>query len=178
MWEHFKWEKSYIFLLCWSLFLWWTRWKWFLFTALGHSKFQSINKPNIYPANQLTKYPVHHEINRKFSEAHHQGFSPGTLVSSPSSSVNRFSQQNKTKINLISTLSNLTAELSLRTAWHMTCCMWWAPDVLHMICTQLHAGHLSVRVVDSLWCSDEVVKNLELHLSMGLLLCLLLLLLH
>ena len=32
--------------------------------------------------------------------------------------------------------------------WQMTCCTCWAPDVLHMICTRLHPGHLSVRVGD------------------------------
>ena len=35
-----------------------------------------------------------------FSEARRQGFSPGTSVSSPPSSVNSFSQQNKARINL------------------------------------------------------------------------------
>ena len=49
-----------------------------------------------------------------FSEARRQGFSPGTLVSPPTSSVNGFSYQNKTKINAISPLSNLITELSLR----------------------------------------------------------------
>ena len=28
----------------------------------------------------------------------------------------------KLKINAISTLSNITAELSVRTTWHVTCC--------------------------------------------------------
>ena len=50
-----------------------------------------------------------------FSEAHHQGFSPSNLVSSRPSLVNGFSQYNKAKINPFSALSNLTAELSLRT---------------------------------------------------------------
>ena len=58
----------------------------------------------------------------------------------------------KAMINAISTLSNLIAELYLRTTWHSTCCTWWAPDVLHVICTQLRLGHLSVRVGDSSWC--------------------------
>ena len=30
--------------------------------------------------------------------------------------------------------------------------------VLHMICTRLHPGHLSVRVRDSLWCSKEIIQ--------------------
>ena len=55
-----------------------------------------------------------------FSEARRQGFSPGTPVSSPPLSVSWFSQQNKAQINAISTLSNLIAELSLRTKWHVT----------------------------------------------------------
>ena len=54
--------------------------------------------------------------------ASRQGFSPGTPVSSPPSSVNGFSQLNKAKTNTISTLSNLTAELSLRTKWHTAGC--------------------------------------------------------
>ena len=50
-----------------------------------------------------------------FSEACHQGFSLGTPVSSPSSLVNGSANKRKLKINAISTLSNLIAELSLRT---------------------------------------------------------------
>ena len=50
-------------------------------------------------------------------------FPPVTLVSSPPSPVNGFSQLNNAKINLISTLSNSTAELSLRTKWQTACCM-------------------------------------------------------
>ena len=50
-----------------------------------------------------------------FSEARCQGFSPGTLVSSPPSSVH-----GSAKINVISALSNLIAELSLHTTWHIT----------------------------------------------------------
>ena len=56
-----------------------------------------------------------------FSEARRQGFSPGTPIFSPPSSVN--GSANKIKLNLInaiSTLSNLMAELSLRTTWHVT----------------------------------------------------------
>ena len=48
-----------------------------------------------------------------FSEAHWRGFSPGTPVFSSASLVNGFSQWNKTKINTISHLTNLTAKLSL-----------------------------------------------------------------
>ena len=55
-----------------------------------------------------------------FSEARRQGFSPGTPVSSPPSSVNGSANKNKAKINAIKTLTNLIAELSLRTMWHVT----------------------------------------------------------
>ena len=57
-----------------------------------------------------------------FSEAHRQGFSPGTLVFSPPSSVNGFNPKNKAQIYAISTLPNLVAELSLRTKWHTADC--------------------------------------------------------
>ena len=77
----------------------------------------------------------------------------------------------------ISTLSNFIAELSRCATWHMTCCMWWTPDMSHVICTRLHLAHLSVGVGDSLPCSEEIIKNLELCFSMWLLLLLLLLLL-
>ena len=46
-----------------------------------------------------------------FSEARRQGFSPGTPVFFPPSSGNGFSQEKKAKVNAISTLSNLVAEL-------------------------------------------------------------------
>ena len=55
-----------------------------------------------------------------FSEAHRQGFSPGTLVSSPPSSVNGSANKIKLKVKAIHTLSDLIAELSLRTTWHVT----------------------------------------------------------
>ena len=42
------------------------------------------------------------------------------------------------------------------------------PDVLHVICTRLRKGHLSVRVGEDLRRSDEIVKNLKLRLSMRL----------
>ena len=61
-------------------------------------------------------------------------------------------------INVISTLSTLIAELSLCTTWHMTCYIWWEFCVLHMICTRLYPGHLSVRVGDSLRRDEEIVK--------------------
>ena len=51
-----------------------------------------------------------------FSEVRRQRFSPGTPDSSRPSSGNGFSQLNKAKISVISTLSNLMAKLSLRTA--------------------------------------------------------------
>ena len=51
------------------------------------------------------------------------------------------------------------------------CSKWWAPDVLHVICTRLNPGHLSSCIGDSSWHSEEIVQNLELHLSMQLLLC-------
>ena len=63
------------------------------------------------------------------------------------------------------TVSNLIAELSFRTKWHDACCTWWAPDVLHVICTRLRPGHLSVRVGDSSQRTEEIVKNLDLRLS-------------
>ena len=45
-------------------------------------------------------------------------------------------------------------------------------DVLHVICTWLRPGHLTIHVVDSSQHSEEIVKNLELHLWMQLLLLL------
>ena len=56
------------------------------------------------------------------SKTRRRGFSPGTAVFSPPSSVNGFSPSAKSKINAISTLSNLIAELSLRAKWHTACC--------------------------------------------------------
>ena len=56
----------------------------------------------------------------------------------------------------------------------MTCCMWQVLDVLHVICTRLRPGHLSVCVGDGSRCSEEIVKNLEPHLWMRLLLLFLL----
>ena len=47
--------------------------------------------------------------------------------------------------------------------------------MLHVICTRLHPGHLSVCVGDSSRGREEIVKNLEQRLSMRLLLLLLLL---
>ena len=55
-----------------------------------------------------------------FSEVCCQGFSPGTLVSFRLSSVNGSANKIKAKINVILTLPNLIAELSLRTTWHVT----------------------------------------------------------
>ena len=54
--------------------------------------------------------------------------------------------------------------------WHWICCTWQAPNVLHMICTQLHFGHVSVGVGVITWHSEEMIKNIELCLSMSLLL--------
>ena len=65
------------------------------------------------------------------------------------------------KINVISSLSNLIAELSLSTKWHMTCCTWSAFGVLHVTCTQLHLGRLSVCVGDSSRHSEEIVQILN-----------------
>ena len=42
--------------------------------------------------------------------------------------------------------------------------------MLHVLCTRLRPGHLSVHVGDSLRRSEEIVKNLELCLSVQLLL--------
>ena len=36
--------------------------------------------------------------------------------------------------------------------------------MLHVICSRLHPGHLSVCVGDSSGRSEEIAKNLELHL--------------
>ena len=77
--------------------------------------------------------------------------------------------KNKANINVISTLSNLVAELSLRTKRHTAYYTWLVLDVLHMICTC--PGHLSLHTGDSTWRNEEIVKNLEFHLSMRLLLC-------
>ena len=55
------------------------------------------------------------------------------------------SQYKKAIINAISTVSNLIAELPLRTMLH-TCCSCRASDVLYVIYTRLLPGHLSVRV--------------------------------
>ena len=42
---------------------------------------------------------------------------------------------------------------------------------LHVICTWLCANLLNVYVGDSLWVSDEIVENQELHLSVPLFYC-------
>ena len=55
-----------------------------------------------------------------FSEARRQEFSPSTPVSSPPSLVNCSANKIKAKINAISTSSNLIAELSPPTKWHVT----------------------------------------------------------
>ena len=57
-----------------------------------------------------------------FPEACHLGFSLDTQVFSRLSLVNGSANKIKAKINAISTLSNLIAELLLRTMWHTTCC--------------------------------------------------------
>ena len=59
-------------------------------------------------------------------------------------------------------------------AHNTTCCTWQVLDVLHVICTRLRPGHLSVCVGDGSRCSEEIVKNLEPHLWMRLLLLFLL----
>ena len=58
----------------------------------------------------------------------------------------------------------LVAELSLRTNWHTTRCAWLALDVLHVICTQLRPGHLSLCVGDSSW-NKKIIEHLELRIS-------------
>ena len=45
------------------------------------------------------------------------------------------------------------------------CCMYRALDVLHVICTQVCHGQFSIHVEDSLWPGEEIVRNLELCLS-------------
>ena len=57
-----------------------------------------------------------------YAEARRLGSSPGTPVSSLPLSVKDSAPRNKAKINAIYTLSDLIAELSLRTTWHTTCC--------------------------------------------------------
>ena len=54
-----------------------------------------------------------------FSETRRQEFPPRTPVSSPLSSVKCSANRIKLKINAISTLSNLIAQLSLLTTWHV-----------------------------------------------------------
>ena len=54
------------------------------------------------------------------SEARRQGYSLGIPVSQPPSSADGSANEGKAQINAISTLSNLIAELSLRTMWHVT----------------------------------------------------------
>ena len=44
--------------------------------------------------------------------------------------------------------------------------------MLYVICTRLHPGHLSIPVGDGSRCSEEIVKNLKLRLSMQFLLLL------
>ena len=48
---------------------------------------------------------------------------------------------------------------SYHVACNTTCCMWYALDMLQVICTQLHLGHLSVRVGDSSQHSEESKKS-------------------
>ena len=62
-----------------------------------------------------------------FSEARHQGFPP--LLHRFNGSTNK----NEAQINAISNLSNLIAELSLRTMWHVTRHV--ARDKRSMCCT-------------------------------------------
>ena len=49
--------------------------------------------------------------------------------------------------------------------------------MLHVVCAQLHPGHLSVRIRDSSRCSMEIVKNHYLQVSVRLLLLLVVVLL-
>ena len=60
---------------------------------------------------------------------------------------------------------DLIAELSLHTTWFMACCMWSTPNVLHMICTWLGSGHLSVRVGDSFSAQCEEGKKSQIAFS-------------
>ena len=83
---------------------------------------------------------------------------------------NGSADKNKAQINAISTLSNLIAELPLRTMWHITwhvahdkrsmCCMWFAHD-----CARATWAYVLEMVR-----GEEIVKNLELRLWMWLLL--------
>ena len=69
---------------------------------------------------------------------------------------------------MISSLSNLVP--CTFCAMLHTCCTWWTPDVLHVICPWLYPGHLSIHVGDSLQRSEDpeesCKKNLELHISL------------
>ena len=56
--------------------------------------------------------------------------------------------------------------------WHVTRHVAHDKRSMHTVCTRLHLGHMRVRVGDGLWCSEEIVKNVELHFSMRLLLLL------
>ena len=62
-------------------------------------------------------------------------------------------KKNKAKINAISILSNLIADLSRSTMWHVTRAARdnYALDVLRVICTRLSPGVLSVRVGVVCW---------------------------
>ena len=78
--------------------------------------------------------------------------------------ITELSSANKRKLKQTRfQLSNLKAELSLRTTWHVTCCTWYAPNVLYVIWTWLHPGFLSEHVGDSSWH-----RNLKMSLSMSL----------
>ena len=58
-----------------------------------------------------------------------------------------------------SALSDLIAELSLRTMWRTTCCRWWTLSALQVISARLGPGHWSVPVADSLQRSEEIGKK-------------------
>ena len=68
---------------------------------------------------------------------------------------------NKAKINAISTMSNFIEELSLHTTWFVSqhAAHDKALNVLHVIWTRLHPGHLSVRVGECSLRSEEIVKK-------------------
>ena len=56
-------------------------------------------------------------------------------------------------------LSRKASRVSLCTPWYTTCCTWWVPDVLHVICTRLRPSHLSARAGDNSWRSEQIVKK-------------------
>ena len=64
---------------------------------------------------------------------------------------------NLNECNWKSVKPNSWAVPSYHVAYKPTCCMWQALDMLHVICTWLRSGHLSVHVGHSSQSSDEII---------------------